>query len=107
MASLHYNTFLKAGSNWDKYFGCSISSGPTFENGIDEFFGYKVIHTRWANSDRLSVEVPDDTISKWHMLAGPHYQTILKVYQLRNDLESKERFDRSQPNSLRKVKPPQ
>ena len=88
MAIISHEEFVRAAVNWDKFWGCYDGNWPSFkDHGFSQFMGFKAdTDCRWAGPKNQEVWVPDHSLAKWQMLAGPHHETILKVYKIQNDL---------------------
>jgi len=86
-----HDIFIRAALNWDKAEGIDTNGRqwPSWPDSLCEFLGFDARNGgRWCRHDDgkiTLVEVPKECVDKFHMLAGPHYETIIKMWKIRQE----------------------
>lgn len=96
MGAIHYDVYNSAAVNFRTYLKRVIeapimqtwpqSSLSRYGLATMKFMGYNPYTAQWHKGDASSklVVVPKESVSKFNMLASPHYEALLKAWEVVN-----------------------
>lgn len=83
-ATVTYENFQLAHTHWCDFHYQEPSEFPLFNNSeYDKFMGMPMRTAEWADRERTTVAVTPAAAAKINMLAGPHFYTLLRAYQVK------------------------
>lgn len=94
MALIPYETYKQASQNWRTFWNKEAPEPRV----VNPFLGFNPWMATWGIRDE-TVEVPLETISRFEMLASPHYATIIRAWCILEGVSLPEKNDLTTANS--------